>query len=168
MNVQNPTTSIESPLGNLRATADSGGGVLIGLDFLATAQESSDTESAAPVFAALRRWLNAYFDGEQPQVTIPLALHGSAFQRSVWELLRHIAYGQTASYGALARHVQSSPRAVGGAVGRNPLSILVPCHRVIGSDGNLRGYSGGIERKIALLRREGITLPLHGSEKRSV
>ncbi|MDR2808052.1 MAG: methylated-DNA--[protein]-cysteine S-methyltransferase [Spirochaetaceae bacterium] len=158
MNTQNLTTIIDSPLGCLRACADPSMSALIRLDFLNTPQEPCDTDGDIPVFSSLRRWLDAYFEGEAPPVTIPLLFHGSAFQRTVWDSLRQIPYGHTTSYGTLAQQLQTSARAVGGAVGCNPLSILVPCHRVIGSDGSLTGYGGGIERKIALLVREGIPI----------
>ena len=153
MNIQNPTTIIDSPLGPLRACADPSGSVLTRLDFLNTVSPC-DKDCDIPIFSSLRTWLDAYFKGEVRPVTIPLLLNGSVFQQAVWELLRHIPYGCTRSYGFLARQLHSSARAVGGAVGRNPVSILVPCHRVIGSDGSLTGYGGGLERKTALLALE--------------
>jgi len=111
-------------------------------------------EGEAPVFEAARQWLDRYFAGEDPGSTPPLAPEGTPFQRRVWELLRTIPQGQTATYGQLAQRLGSSPRAVGSAVGHNPISILVPCHRVLGSDGGLTGYAGGVERKLWLLRHE--------------
>lgn len=114
----------------------------------------------APVFPAVRRWLGEYFDGGDPGPTPPLAPEGTLFQRQVWELLRTIPRGETTTYGALARRLEqetgrrTSPRAVGSAVGRNPISILIPCHRVLGSDGSLTGYAGGVERKMWLLHNE--------------
>ena len=115
-----------------------------------------------PLFSLTRRWLDGYFAGRQPDFQLPLALKGTAFQQQVWELLLQIPYGQAVSYGTVAgqlaakRGRASSARAVGGAVGRNPVPIVVPCHRVLGQDGSLTGYSGGLDIKIQLLRLEGI------------
>lgn len=109
----------------------------------------------APAFQEIRRWLDRYFAGEDPGgVSVPLHPEGTPFQRRVWELLGTIPYGQTTTYGLLAQRMGSSPRAVGAAVGRNPISILIPCHRVVGSDGSLTGYAGGVERKRWLLEHE--------------
>ena len=105
-------------------------------------------------------WLMAYFHGEMPELSIPLCPAGTPFQQAVWRALSEIPYGQTQSYGALAEALggvfghPTSPRAVGTAVGRNPISILIPCHRVIGADGSLTGYAGGLERKQFLLALE--------------
>jgi len=106
-------------------------------------------------------WLDAYFSGKRPAVSIPLRPKGTAFQMEVWSLLREIPYGETRTYGLLARELarrhklpHMSAQAVGGAVGRNPISILIPCHRCIGADGSLTGYAGGLDRKRALLKLE--------------
>lgn len=106
-------------------------------------------------------WLEQYFSGQTPTVQVPLAPRGTEFQKLVWGLLRQIPYGQTATYGDLARQVAAqlgraamSAQAVGGAVGRNPISLLIPCHRVLGGHGELTGYAGGIERKKWLLTHE--------------
>jgi methylated-DNA-[protein]-cysteine S-methyltransferase len=106
--------------------------------------------------AALARELNAYFAGKLRRFTVPLDLRGTAFQLRVWELLCDILYGETRSYGEVAQAIgkPKAARAVGQAVGRNPISIVVPCHRVIGSDGGLTGYGGGLHRKKALLDLE--------------
>jgi methylated-DNA-[protein]-cysteine S-methyltransferase len=108
------------------------------------------------VLARAARQLAAYFGGRSGGFDIPLDLHGTAFQRRVWEALLRIPAGGTASYAELARSIDApqAVRAVGAAVGRNPLSVIVPCHRVLGSDGSLTGYAGGIERKRALLDLE--------------
>ena len=112
------------------------------------------------LFEKTRAWLERYFAGKAPELDVPLRPDGTAFQRAVWELLREIPYGETISYGELAaalaeRSGRPCPaRAVGGAVGRNPVSILVPCHRVVGADGSLTGYAGGTERKRKLLEIE--------------
>lgn len=110
-----------------------------------------------PVLLAAKDWLDAYFSGGNPD---PDALRidpaGTEFQKRVWLELQRIPYGTTVSYGALAERLGSSARAVGGAVGRNPVSILIPCHRVVGADGSLTGYAGGVENKRRLLRLEGV------------
>jgi len=113
-----------------------------------------------PVFEAVRRWLDAYFSGKEPPSPPPLRPEGTAFQKEVWALLTAIPYGTTTTYGGLARRLSeagrpASPRAVGSAVGRNPISILIPCHRVVGADGSLTGYAGGVDKKTALLTLEG-------------
>ena len=122
-----------------------------------------------PLFVRVRAWLGAYFRGERPPVDVPLTPLGTPFRQAVWQLLREIPYGQTVTYGALAgalsgavsaasnsRGKPVSARAVGGAVGHNPVSLMIPCHRVIGASGSLTGYAGGLERKAALLRLEGV------------
>ena len=111
------------------------------------------------------RWLDIYFSGREPDFLPPLHPAGSPFRQEVWALLRQIPYGETTTYRALAEAVarkrglrQMSAQAVGGAVGHNPISIIVPCHRVVGSDGSLTGYAGGLERKVQLLRLEGVDM----------
>jgi methylated-DNA-[protein]-cysteine S-methyltransferase len=107
-------------------------------------------------FAEVTRQLGEYLDGIRTEFGLPLDARGTGFQRTVWELIAEIPYGQTASYGDLARRLggDADPRDVGAAVGRNPLSILIPCHRVVGSTGKLTGYAGGLARKKALLDLE--------------
>ena len=113
-----------------------------------------------------KQWLDAYFAGKKPAIhALPLLLRGSGFQQEVWRELLAIPYGQTVTYGDIARTLaqhrglaRMSPQAVGGAVGRNPIGIIVPCHRVIGADGSLTGYAGGPEVKRWLLRHEGIDI----------
>lgn len=124
--------------------------------------ESTD-EASCEVFCRAKRWLDAYFKGEQTEITFPLAPKGSAFQKSVWDILREIPYGETITYGEIAKKLSDregrpsmSAQAVGGAVARNPISILIPCHRVVGTNGSLTGYAGGIGRKIKLLALEGV------------
>lgn len=116
-----------------------------------------------PVFCSARRWLDAYFAGEAPKETVPLKLEGTAFQTRIWEILMTIPYGENRTYGSIAGQLaremgmeKMSAQAVGQAVGRNPVSILVPCHRVVGTGGKLTGYAGGIDRKAWLLRHEGV------------
>ena len=118
----------------------------------------------AEIFASTRRWLDAYFAGRQPDVSaLPLAPKGSAFAQSVWQLLLEIPYGQTVTYGELAKRLaerrglaQLSAQAVGGAVGHNPISIIIPCHRVLGAKNQLTGYAGGLDVKTFLLKLEGV------------
>ena len=156
--------SYPSPLGGILLAADDCG--LTGLWFegqkyfaygLTTAHE----EKALPVFADADRWLDAYFSGQAPEFMPPIHLIGTDFQLAVWALLQQIPYGQTMTYGAIAAKLAAqkglpsmSAQAVGSAVGKNPVSILVPCHRVVGTSGSLTGYAGGIDRKIKLLTLE--------------
>lgn len=110
-----------------------------------------------PLLTQMRRELDAYFAGRLTRFTVPLAPPGTAFQQQVWRLLLDIGFGETSTYGALAVQLgqPSASRAVGAAVGRNPISIAVPCHRVVGASGALTGYAGGLDRKRALLALEG-------------
>ncbi|MBM6755515.1 methylated-DNA--[protein]-cysteine S-methyltransferase [Collinsella tanakaei] len=123
-----------------------------------------DAEDAACALDEAGAWLDRYFTGATPLEAPRLHLIGSGFQLHVWDLLLKIPFGQTTTYGELARELErryggrASARAVGGAVGRNPVSIIVPCHRVVGSDGLITGYAGGVERKRALLALEGVRL----------
>ena len=118
----------------------------------------------AEIFARTRRWLDAYFAGLQPDVSaLPIAPRGSAFAQSVWQLLLEIPYGQTVTYGQLAKRLaeqrgltRMSAQAVGGAVGHNPISVIIPCHRVLGAKNRLTGYAGGLDVKTFLLKLEGI------------
>lgn len=158
-------TEISSPLG--RITASSDGDAVTGLWFAdqkyfgsCLTPEALRRESL-PVFDALRRWLAEYFDGVVPDFMPELRPDGTAFRQRVWERLRMIPRGSVTTYGQIAEALdkngrRTSARAVGGAVGHNPISILIPCHRVVGSDGGLTGYAGGLERKRALLKLEGM------------
>ncbi len=156
------TAHVSSPLGGILLVSD--GEALRGLYFAGQrhcpAALAAEERPELAVFEKTRVWLRRYFAGERPDFSVPLRLEGTAFQRAVWERLRAIPYGETVSYGALAAELARtgakpcSARAVGGAVGRNPVSILVPCHRVVGADGSLTGYAGGTERKRALLEIE--------------
>ena len=113
-------------------------------------------DSVLPVFEEVRQWLDMYFAGEKPDFTPPLAPQGTPFRKRVWSILLTIPYGKTMSYGNLARCVSPtmSAQAIGGAVGHNPIGIIIPCHRVIGADGSLTGYGGGLDRKRWLLELE--------------
>lgn len=123
-------------------------------------EDGADDDAAG--FAELRAWLEAYFaDDPQPVSDVPLAPRGSEFQQAVWKRLIAIPHGELTTYGAIASELKrergkASALAVGGAVGHNPISIIIPCHRVVGSDGSLTGYAGGIERKLWLLEHEGV------------
>lgn len=119
------------------------------------------------VIVQTKRWLDDYFIGHKTMMMPPLAYHkATPFQRMVWDILQTIPYGQTMTYGEIAQIIARqtgkgcmSAQAVGGAVGHNPISVIIPCHRIVGADGSLTGYAGGIERKIRLLELEGIILP---------
>ena len=146
-------TQIETPIGPLLAIADENG-ALCGLWFDRAPAAGSEPDDAA--FGALREQLAAYFAGELRSFDLPLALRGTPWQRTVWEALVAIPFGTTVSYGALAAQLgrPTAARAVGAANGRNPLSVVVPCHRLVGASGALTGYLGGLSRKGWLLRHE--------------
>lgn len=160
------TCTVETPLGAMTAAAENG--ALVGLWFIGQRYYPSATAHwvctpGHPVFAALRSRLSLYFAGEAVSDGLPLAPQGSPFRMAVWDALRRIPYGTTVTYGDLAREIarargiaSMSAQAIGGAVGHNPITILIPCHRVVGCDGSLTGYAGGLDRKEALLRLEGI------------
>ena len=158
--------SYASPVGELLLAADEEGltGLwLAGEKYFPGVPEDAPQET--PVLEETKRWLDIYFAGREPDFLPPLHLAGSPFRQEVWALLRQIPYGKTTTYRALAEAVarkrglrQMSAQAVGGAVGHNPISIIVPCHRVVGSDGSLTGYAGGLERKVQLLRLEGVDM----------
>lgn len=158
-----------SPLGPLLLAEKDGGlmGLWIeGQKYFPAHREGWEEQPDAPALLAAARWLDAYFAGRAPSPdALPLRPEGSAFRLAVWKLLCVIPYGQVTTYGELARKLAAqrgtahlSAQAVGGAVGHNPLSILIPCHRVVGTDGSLAGYAGGIERKKALLTLEGVDI----------
>ena len=158
------TGTYQSPLGNLLLAADDTG--LTGLWFegqkyFARTLSEEQLLKETPVLAETRHWLNIYFSGKEPAFTPPLHPAGSAFRQAVWQILLQIPYGKTMTYGEIAREVAKrqqvshmSAQAVGGAVGHNAISIIIPCHRVIGANGSLTGYAGGIDKKAALLELE--------------
>lgn len=158
------TSHYHSPIGDILLAADDIG--LIGLWFegqkyFALHLDKEHQEKDLPVFTETKRWLDIYFSGKEPDFIVPLHFMGTDFQKEVWEILCSIPYGKTMTYGEIAEKIafkrslkHMSAQAVGGAVGHNHISILVPCHRVIGSNGNLTGYAGGIDRKIKLLTLE--------------
>ena len=150
----------DSPVGELLLTSD--GENLTGLWMNTTAPQ----EDVLPLFDRVKQWLDDYFRGENPPVEdLPLAPEGTAFQHQVWKILLRIPSGETRAYGDIAREVtrilgkeKMSAQAVGGAVGRNPISIIIPCHRVVGAKGQLTGYAGGLDKKVWLLKHEGINI----------
>jgi methylated-DNA-[protein]-cysteine S-methyltransferase len=158
------TCSIGTPLGEMVAVAEQGalcGLWFVGQKYAPALAEDWIKDGDYPVFVALRGQLDAYFAGELRLFDIPVALEGSPFQMAVWGLLRTIPIGTTTTYGALARQLAEqsgrpvpAAQAVGGAVGHNPVAIIVPCHRVVGASGALTGYAGGLDRKAALLALE--------------
>lgn len=145
-------TRYDSPIGPITLTSD--GTVLTGLSFSDKMASSVGIEELN-VFSETRRWLDLYFAGRKPDFTPPLVFEGTDFQRRVWQALNEIPYGQTTTYGEIARRIGCrSAQAVGSAVGRNPIAIIIPCHRVIGTDGTLTGYAFGLDRKQYLLQLE--------------
>ena len=160
-------TGYDSPVGPLMLASD--GTSLTGLwmegqkYFGGAIREELVQRDDLPVFAMTRTWLERYFARERPDPSeLPLAPRGGEFRQAVWELLCQIPYGELTTYGHLAKEmaarlgrVSMSAQAVGGAVGHNPISIIIPCHRVVGTGGSLTGYAGGLDKKIWLLRHEG-------------
>lgn len=161
-------TRYQSPIGEITIASD--GENLVGLwlegqkYFAGSIKEEMYEKDSLPVFDAVKNWLERYFKGQRPEIsTLPLAPSGSAFRQEVWRLLCEIPYGEVTTYGQLAEkmakrlnRLHMSAQAVGGAVAHNPISIIIPCHRVIGADGSLTGYAGGLDKKIWLLRWEGM------------
>ena len=148
-----------SPLGMLTVAAEDGRLTALVIDGQKYAEHhlsGEGRERETPTLQSARLWLDRYFHGENPDISLlPLSPKGTDFQQRVWKELLDIPYGQTVSYGQLASALGSSARAVGSAVGRNPLSVLIPCHRVLAADGGLTGYAGGLENKAKLLQLEG-------------
>ncbi len=148
---------LESPIGRLRLVSD--GAALTAIDFHARGPAAAG-HPADPVLRETARQLEAYFDRRLRAFDLPLAPHGTPFRRAVWEALLGVPYGTTTSYGEIARRIgkPSAVRAVGAANGANPIPVVIPCHRVVGSDGSLTGYGGGLPIKEQLLALEGVTL----------
>ena len=161
------TTTLPSPLGPLTLASD--GAAITGLwlagqkYFASTLDIHASPAPDLPVFGQAAAWLDAYFSKAPLPAMPPLAPSGSPFRQAVWRLLLEIPYGTVTTYGALARTlrgqgISAAAQAVGGAVGHNPISILIPCHRVVGSDGSLTGYAGGVANKQFLLELEGVDM----------
>ena len=158
------TCTYKSVLGDILLAADDIG--LTGLWFdgqkyFANTLPDEHVSLENPILTEAKKWLDIYFSGEEPKFIPPLHPAGSAFRQAVWQILLQIPYGQTITYGEIARQMaemqntpQMSAQAVGGAVGHNEVSIIIPCHRVVGTNGSLTGYAGGIDKKIALLKLE--------------
>jgi methylated-DNA-[protein]-cysteine S-methyltransferase len=147
-----PFTIFESPLGPLTLLGGSGG--LRRLYFPGGAPDIDEEDRGGERLGGAIEQLAQYFAGERTRFELPLAYSGTPFQRSVWRALQSIPYGTTTTYGALGRELGAPARAVGAAVGATPIPIVIPCHRVIGADGSLTGYGGGLSRKRALLAFE--------------
>ena len=164
------STTYPSPLGliTIASTEDA----LVGLwiegqkYFIGSLKEPLTEHPDLPILIQTRQWLDRYFAGKQPSLTdLKLAPMGSDFRQLVWSILCQIPYGETTTYGEIAKQVAAelgretmSAQAIGGAVGHNPISIIIPCHRVVGTNGSLTGYAGGIDKKIWLLNHEGFQL----------
>ena len=147
-----------TPIGTVELCTD--GAVLKGLDFT-EAHEPCEMKDRPPVIARTVEWLDIYFGGKEPGFTPPISLHTTSFRKTVYDILLTIPYGQTMTYGEIASILaeqqgvkRMSAQAVGSAVGHNPISIIIPCHRVVGADGSLTGYAGGLDKKTALLKLE--------------
>ncbi len=146
-----------SPLGRIRMTSD--GSSLSSLKF--DEESPSERSSDLPVFRLAERWLNQYFQGKSPDFTVPLSFSATSFQNEVLSAVALIPYGKTMTYGGIAEQIAAkrgvpklSAQAVGSALARNPIWLIIPCHRVIGKNGDLTGYAGGLARKAALLKME--------------
>ena len=161
------TAHYASPLGAVTLASD--GTALVGLWFdgqkyFADTLEDEHRQKSLPVFEEARRWLDIYFSGKEPGFLPPLAPKATPFRKKVWDILLSIPYGQTITYGEIAKTIareqssRMSAQAVGGAVGHNPISIIVPCHRVVGTNGSLTGYADGIDKKVQLLTLEGVDM----------
>lgn len=164
------STHYTSPLGATMLASD--GENIIGLwlegqkYFADTVTEEMTGKDELPVFSSAKSWLDRYFSGEKPVISeLPLAPKGGEFRRAVWNILCKIPYGEVTTYGEIAKKMAArmnkehmSSQAVGGAVGHNPISIIIPCHRVVGASGSLTGYDGGIDKKIRLLEHEGVDM----------
>ncbi|RBQ22311.1 Methylated-DNA--protein-cysteine methyltransferase [Candidatus Methanobinarius endosymbioticus] len=160
----------ESPIGPLILASD--GENLIGIwmkdqkHFTDSVNEEMIEKADLPIFNKTRKWLDDYFEGKKPKISdLPLAPKGTEFREAVWDILCEIPYGETIPYGEIAKIMakktnkeKMSSQAVGGAVGHNPISIIIPCHRVVGTNGSLTGYAGGLDKKIKLLEDENVDM----------
>ena len=172
------TTRYDSIMGPMILASD--GSNLVGLwnedqkYFGAALADDTAEKKELPVFVDARNWLDAYFAGKKPAIAdLPLAPSGNAFRQAVWKELCDIPYGTCVTYGSIAKEIirvmnkkAMSSQAVGGAVGHNPISIIIPCHRVVGANGSLTGYAGGIDKKIKLLAHEGVDVALYSIPKK--
>ena len=160
------TTHYQAPLGGITLASD--GEALVGLwfdgqkYFADTLDKQHEERDDFSIFDETRRWLDTYFSGKAPDFTPRLSMRASDFRRRVWEIMLGIPFGRTMTYGDIARQIARergiptmSTQAVGGAVGHNSISLIIPCHRVVGTSGSLTGYAGGIDKKLRLLKMEG-------------
>jgi len=159
-------------MGTITLACDEGGNNLVGLWTEGqkyhgnTILEAMTENNHMPIFDTAKKWLDRYFAGEKPDISeLSLAPIGGEFRQGVWSILREIPYGEVITYGSIAKKMAEkmgkesmSSQAVGGAVGHNPISIIIPCHRVVGSNGSLTGFAGGVQMKIKLLELEGVDL----------
>jgi methylated-DNA-[protein]-cysteine S-methyltransferase len=166
------STTHPSPVGIITLACNDDGGSLVGLWLEGQKYHGGGISKAMveksnmPVFAAAKQWLNDYFTGKKPAPSeLPLAPIGGEFRQGVWDILCAIPYGEVITYGSIAKKMAArmnresmSSQAVGGAVGHNPISIIIPCHRVVGSNGSLTDYAGGIDTKVKLLTLEGVDM----------
>jgi methylated-DNA-[protein]-cysteine S-methyltransferase len=166
------STTYHSPIGAITLGCDNAGENLTGLwvekqKYLEdTIPGSITTRDDIPLFTTIKQWLDRYFSGEKPSIAeLPLAPIGGEFRQEVWQILCEIPHGKLTTYGAIAKQIAEkrakktmSAQAVGGAVGHNPISIIIPCHRVVGSNGSLTGYAGGLDLKIKLLEIEHVDM----------
>lgn len=166
------STVYTSPIGTITLACDSDGANLVGLwmeeqkYYGSTIAEKMVEKGDVPLFDIAKKWLDRYFAGENPGISqLPIAPIGGEFRQSVWNILRQIPYGKVITYKDIVKEMvermgkkSMSCQAVGGAVGHNPISIIIPCHRVVGSNGSLTGYAGGIQMKIKLLELEGVDM----------
>ena len=164
------TTTCPSPIGTVTLASD--GHNLVGLwlegqkYYGGTIADKMTRQDDIPVFDSVKKWMDRYFAGEKPLISeLPLAPIGSEFRQDVWDILCQIPYGEVITYGDISKKIaekrnrlRMSSQAVGGAVGHNPISVIIPCHRVVGSNGSLTGYAGGISIKIKLLELEGVDM----------
>ena len=156
----------DSPLGGITLASD--GEALTGLWFdgqiyFADTMSEDSKKEELPIFVQTCHWLDSYFTGKEPDFTPRLKMNTTPFRKAVWEVLLTIPFGKTMTYGEIAKLIaqnrgvsQMSAQAVGGAVGHNSIALIIPCHRVVGSKGNLTGYAGGLDKKVKLLRLEGV------------
>ena len=159
-------THYQSPIGSILLAADETGLTGLWFDGAKYFADCPDSEHKEEnTLEQTKEWLIIYFSGREPDFCPPVHMTGTPFQLSVWKILQQIPYGKTVTYGEIAKEIarekglsRMSAQAVGGAVGHNKISIIVPCHRVIGKDGSLTGYAGGIDKKMKLLDLEGVKL----------
>lgn len=156
----------DSPLGGITLASD--GEALTGLWFdgqiyFADTMSEDSKKEELPIFVQTSHWLDSYFSGKEPDFTPRLKMNTTPFRKAVWEILLTIPFGKTMTYGDIAKLIaqkrgiaQMSAQAIGGAVGHNSIALIIPCHRVVGSKGNLTGYAGGLDKKVKLLRLEGV------------